>query len=541
MMEQRWYQDAAEFSIFDYFERGNNGNPLVAMPTGTGKSVVIAKFLRKVFEQWPNQRVMMLTHDQKLIVQNAEKFLSLWKTAPIGIYSAGLNSRDTIMPIIFGGVQSVCPAIERAQEEEKYKPEHLRHFGWRDLILIDECHLVSDKEVAQYQKIITELKKINPYLKIIGFTATPYRMRMGSILDNGIFTDICFDITGLESFNRLIAEGWLSPLVVTPTKSEIDTSAVNMSSTGDFNQKQLESETDKIIYEAVASMIEMAYDRTSRLIFTCGINNCENLASVFQSMGVEALAVHSKLHKKVNEERIEAYKAGELKWIINSDMLTTGFDHPPTDFIGMMRATLSPGLWVQMLGRGTRPSLPTFKKNCLVADFAKNAPRLGPINDPVLPRKPGKGGRDAPIKICNLCGVYNHASVRHCAVCGNEFIFESKIFSEAGTSELIRGDSPEIEFLNVNGVIYNLHEKKDSPPMIKVTYYCGFIPYSEYVCLEHPGFPGKRSRDWWRLRHKEEPPSSTWEALQRVSELRKPSKIKVWVNKKYPEILSHEW
>jgi len=204
----RWYQDEAEYSIFDYFQRGNKGNPVVAMPTGTGKSIVIANFIRRIFSNWPNQRIMMLTHVKELIEQNAEKLMSIWPTAPLGIYSAGLNSREMIMPIVFGGVQSVAPAIRRTLEENDGRPSHLRHFGWRDLLLIDECHLLSDKESSQYQYIISELRAINPNLKVIGFTATPYRMKMGLITDNGIFTDICYDVTGVESFNRLIAEGF---------------------------------------------------------------------------------------------------------------------------------------------------------------------------------------------------------------------------------------------------------------------------------------------------------------------------------------------
>ena len=180
----RWYQDEAEFSIFDYFQRGGAGNPVVAMPTGTGKSVVIANFIRRIFGYWPNQRVMMLTHVKKLISQNAEKLLSVWPVAPMGIYSAGLNSRDMIMPIVFGGVQSVAPAIKKSLEANDGKPPHLKHFGWRDLLIIDEAHLLSPSEDTQYQYIIAELRKINPYLKVIGFTATPYRLKQGMITED---------------------------------------------------------------------------------------------------------------------------------------------------------------------------------------------------------------------------------------------------------------------------------------------------------------------------------------------------------------------
>ena len=549
MFKPRWYQEEAEYAIFEYFAQGKIGNPVCAMPTGTGKSVVIGNFIRHIFGYWPNQRIMMLTHVKELIEQNAEKLMSIWPHAPLGIYSAGLNSRDMIMPIVFGGVQSVAKAIQRSLEENDGRPAHLKHFGFRDLILIDECHLLGPNEDTMYQYVITELKKINPYLKVIGFTATPYRLKQGMITDEGLFSDLCYDITGIEAFNRLIAEGFIAPLIPKRTVTEIDVSGVGLSG-GDFNGKQLNAAVDKdeVTYAAVKEMVEQGYDRKSWLVFASGVDNAEHIAAMLQSFGVNAAATHSKLSTSDNDNRIAAFKAGELRALVNNNKLTTGFDHPPIDLIGMLRPTLSPGLWVQMLGRGTRPSPDTGKTNCLVLDFAGNTRRLGPINDPVKPRKPGKGAAgDAPIRICDSCGVYNHASARYCCNCGAEFSFETKIFKTAGNEQLLRSDAPIVEYFNVTRVIYNLHEKKDgngiaiAPPSIKVSYFCGFQMFNEWICLEHPGMASKRARDWWRQRHVEEPPPTTYEALRRVSELRVPTKVRVWTNKKYPEVLGYEY
>jgi len=544
----RWYQEEAEYSIFDYFQKGQTGNPVVAMPTGTGKSVVIANFIERIFKSWPNQRIMMLTHVKELIEQNAEKLISIWPTAPLGICSAGLKSRDTIMPIIFGGVQSVAPAIKKALLTNDGRPSHMQHFGFRDLLLIDECHLLGPAEDSQYAYIINELLKINPRLKVIGFTATPYRMKQGMITDGGFFTDLCYDITDVESFDRLIAEGFLSPLIARRTKTEIDVSSVGLTG-GDFNAKQLEAAVDQddIVASAVREMMDIAHDRSTWLIFATGINNTEHVANVIQSYGLDVLPVHSKLPDKVNTERLRAYKAGELHGIVSGQKLTTGFDHPPIDYIADLNPTLSPGKHVQKLGRGTRPSPSTGKLNCLYSDFAANVRRLGPINDPRIPRRPGKGGGESPVRECEICGVYNHASARICINCGNEFSFKTKIFSTAGTLEPLRSDAPIVEYFEVQKVLYNLHEKRDSngvltkPPMIKVSYFCGFQMFNEFVTIEHPGYAGKRARDWWKQRHNEEAPPTTAQALQRVSELRSPARVRVWINKKYPEILSAEW
>jgi len=531
--EDRWYQVEAEQAIFDYFDNGGRGNPVVAMPTGTGKSVVIANFLRRVYRYWPTQRIMMLTHVKELIAQNAAKVRLIWPTAPLGIYSAGLKQKDLMLPITFGGVMSVKNVI--------------RQFGHIDLLLIDECHLLSPEDDTVYQAIIAELLAINPYLKVIGFTATPYRMKQGLITDGGIFTDICYDITDFESFNRLVAEGYISPLIAKRTDIEIDLSNVGVRGS-EYNSKALDAvtDTDEVTYAACKEMVELGHNRGSWLIFASSIKNTEHVAGMLQSFGINAAASHSKL--KDNDERVEAFKNGELRALVNMGKFTTGFDHPPIDLIGMLRATLSPGLWVQMLGRGTRPAPWSGKLNCLVLDFAGNTKRLGPINDPVLPRKPGKGGGDAPVRICECCSAYNHARAQFCCNCGNEFSFTSKLVKTASTHEVMRGDDPIIEYLPVSRVLYNLHEKRSptsgellSPPSIRVSYICGIQMFNEWVCLEHPGMAGKRARDWWRQRMGEEPPTSTYEALNSVQRARVPSKIRVHLNKKYPEILNYEF
>lgn len=536
--EARWYQAEAEQSIFDYFEGGGRGNPVVAMPTGTGKSVVIANFLRRVYRQWPGQRIMMLTHVKELIEQNAKKVMQVWPTAPLGIYSAGLNRRDLMLPLTFGGVASVKNVI--------------RQFGHIDLLLIDECHLLSPSDDTMYQVIIAELLAMNPYMKVIGFTATPFRMKQGMITDGGIFTDICYDITDYESFNRLIYEGYLSPLIPKRTNTEIDVSNVGLTG-GDYNRKALDavSDTDEVTWAACKEMVELGHNRASWLAFTNSVKHAEHVAEMLQSFGISAVASHSKLKSKENDERVEAFRRGEIRCLVNMGKYTTGFDHPPIDLIGMLRATASPGLWVQMLGRGTRPfagdAVFPRKSNCLVLDFAGNTRRLGPINDPVIPRKPGKGGGEAPVRICENCGAYNHAKVSHCCNCGVEFSFQTKLVHSASTEEVLKSDMPVVEYFTVSRVLYNLHEKLGkegqllSPPMIKVSYICGLQMFNEYICLEHKGYARSKAREWWRQRMGKEPPESTYEALQMVNQARVPSRVRVHVNKKYPEVLGYEF
>lgn len=531
-MKLRDYQIEARDAPINYFLNGNVGNPVIAMPTGTGKSVVIGGTVHRVMTEWANQRVMILTHVKELIEQNAAKLQLMWPNAPMGIYSAGLNSRDTVLPIIFGGAASVVNCVEM--------------FGHRDLLFIDECHLLSPKANTTYQVIIDELKKVNPYLKTIGYTATHYRLGQGLITDGGVFTDICCDMTGVEAFNRFIAEGYLTPLIPRRTKVERQSEIVSMGASGDFSSAALEADAAQkdVTYQALMELCEAGQDRHSWLVFASTVEDADFIAATLTSFGIAAAAVHSKMPRKECDRRIAAFKAGTLRCLVNMGMLTTGFDHPPLDLIGMLRRTMSPGLWVQMLGRGTRPSPETRKTNCLVLDFAGNTRRLGPINDPKIPRRKGKGGGDAPCRICENCGTYNHAAARVCIFCGEEFTFAPKIVATASEEELIRSDLPVVEQFDVAQVMYYLHEKPGSPPQIKVDYHCngGLHKFTEFVKLEHNGFASKWSRDWWRARFPGDyVPDTTAEALQLIQQLRVPHRVRVWVNKKYPEVLSCEY
>lgn len=527
------HQNEAVDSIFHYYAKGSVGNPLVAMPTATGKSLVIAEFIKKVLMRWPRQRFLLATHVKELIVQNAEKIRSQWQDVPLGILSAGLNQRDTHHPVIYGGIGTIVGCVEQ--------------LGWRDLMLVDEAHLISPDEDTMYQEVIKRLRAINPHMRVIGFTATPYRLKQGMLTDEGIFTDICYDITSLDEFNKLIDGGYLVAPVPKRMHTALDTSNVGLTA-GEFNQGELQAAVDKdqVTYAACRESVEEGYDRQCWLAFASGIKHAEHVASVLQSLGIDAVAVHSKMPMKLADERLAAFKAGQIKCVVNYGKLTTGFDHPPIDLIIMLRPTMSTVLWVQMIGRGTRPSTATHKENCLVLDFARNTERLGPINDPVIPRKRKKGDEPgvAPIRICPKCGVYNHARAVKCFSCGYEFPKIQKLVNTAGTAELIRRQvEPVVQKFNVERVFYNKRQRPGQPAMIQVQYCCGLQMFSKWISLESKHAYAKQvAAGWWQeaMGSKIAPPT-TAEAMMWVSRLRQPRTITVHINKKYPEVLAAEY
>lgn len=534
--ELRWYQEESIEALLNYsYEK----NPLLALPTGTGKSVVIAEFIKRALMAYPTTRVLMLTHVSELVKQNADKLKSVWSNAPLGIYSAGLQSKMAGLPITFGSMQSVWNYIRKQTEQGR------PHFGKIDLLVVDEAHLISDKDETTYRRIIKALYDINPYVKVIGLTATPYRMKSGMLTEqeNGIFGEVIYDLTRPDMFIRLINEGYLSPLIPKRTSVEIDVS--NLSMVGDdYNKKQLEevSDKDEITFNAVREIVEcgIAQNRKSWIIFCTSVQHCEHVNAMLLSLGIESAVCHSKLPDKENNAIIEQFKKGRLTCLVNNNKLTTGFDNPKIDLIGMLRPTQSVGLWVQMLGRGTRPY--PNKENCLVLDFAGNTKRLGCINDPHIPSKRKKGGGGlgvAPVKVCKECSCYNHAKARYCEVCGAEFTFENNLFGTASNLELIKDTSPQYELIPVDQVIYNEHKSANGgTPTLCVTYVCGLSKFQEFVCFEHTGYARKRAEMWWGQRTSEDCPDRVYEVLGKADSLKKPSMITVHVNKKYPEIKS---
>jgi DNA repair protein RadD len=544
----RDYQQYCVDQIFEYF-KAHKGNPIIALPTGTGKSLVLAETCRSIITRYPTTRIMVLTHVKELIEQNFKTTLRHWPTAPAGVYSAGLKRRDSHTQITFAGIQSV---YNKAEE-----------FGLVHLLFIDECHLVSQKDDTTYRTFINSLKAINPHLKVIGLSATPWRTKQGMLTDpGGIFTDVAVDCTSLEAFNWLIKQGWLVRLVPKKTVIELDVSGVRITA-GEFNQSELQAAVDKyeITEAALDEALVRAKDREHWLVFASGVDHAEHVADALTVRGVEAAAIHSRMASSERDKRILDFREGRLRALVNNNILTTGFDVPQIDCIVMLRPTASPGLWVQMLGRGTRP-LPfvmshdspdlrldaiakSEKPNCLVLDYAGNTARLGPINDPVIPRRKGRSVNGlAPVRLCDNCGCYSHAASRFCENCGAEFPRSVKINSEASVQQLIKDSKEELIIVDykVDTVTYSLHEKAGKPTSLRVDYHCGpFQRFSEYVCLEHGGHATYKARGWWRYRCPWGIPPSTLEGYAAVDHLRTPKAVQVRLGGKYAQIIGYKF
>lgn len=468
-MHLREYQQRSLDILYDWM-RNNQGNPCVVLPTGSGKSVVIGSLAMNAVKQWPSTRILMVTRSQELIQQNAEKLRSLWPGAPMGIYSASLGKKHLGEPITIGGPLSLANVVDK--------------LGHIDLCIIDECHDISHKDEGSYRKIITHLKMVNPYLRVIGYTATPFRLGHGLITDKPAIFDELIEPTSIE---ELILKCYLSPLRSKQTGFAIDTSGVKKRG-GDFIESDLQKavDTEDNNVRMVEEVIARAGNRKSWMFFCSGIEHAEHVRDILIRYGISAAAVHSKMQGG-RKQAIDDFKSGKLRAITNVNALSTGFDHPAIDLLVMARPTMSAGLYLQQAGRGLR--ICENKADCLVLDFAGNVATHGPITA-VEPPMRSKGEGTAPVKTCPDCGEIVHASFMICPACGHKWERTEKQY--ALHNDDIMGIEPQ-EMACISWK-WSVQKGRNSGIDMLVCKHYGALSdpsITEYFCIMHPGYPGR--------------------------------------------------
>jgi DNA repair protein RadD len=449
--------------------------------------------------------------------------IGLWPEAPAGIYSAGLGKREAQARVLFAGIQSIH---RRAHE-----------IGHTDLVLIDEAHLIPGNSSTMYRRFLDALQAINPALKVIGLTATPFRTGSGMLHEgkDALFTDIAYE----APVRDLIDAGYLSPLVSKQPNTRLDVSKVGTRA-GDFIARDLAAAVDQdaTTRAAVTEIITHGKDRKSWLAFCSGVDHARHVAEEFTRQGITCRTIFGDTPKEERDAIIAAFKRGEIRALASMGVLTTGFNAPAVDLIALLRPTKSAGLYVQMVGRGTR--LAPDKENCLVLDFAGNVRRHGPI-DLVRPKRPGDGGGgEAPTKVCPECDSIIALSATECSDCG--YVFPAREVKIAPTAATLPVLSPKVEWLPVHGVSYSRHDKRGGRPSMKVTYSCGLKSYNEWVCVEHQGYARQKALEWWRKRAPGCPmPHTVDDAIAQAGELTRPTAISVRPSGRFLEISGYRF
>lgn len=536
----RYYQIEAVDSIFSYWEE-DPGHPLVDMATGTGKSGTLAMLIKRLLEGWSDLRIFVVTHVEELVEGNFKEFIGMCPFAPAGIAAASMRRADYRAQVIFGQLQTVWNKAAL--------------IGHIDILMIDEVHLVPNDGNTMYRKLIAALLEINPDMKIVGFSATPYRLDSGR-LDEG--EDRLFDrVVYTYSLALGIEDGYLTRLTSKPTETHYDMSGVHRLG-GDFKKSDLAKATDKEELTRAAINEVMAYaateDRRTAIFFCNGIEHATHVRDEVRAHGRTCEVLSGKTPKGERRKIIADLKAGRLWGCTSDNVLSTGTNIPCVDLIVDMAPTESTNRYVQRAGRGTRVVWPAGfnpdasdaegrkaaiargpKPNCRYMNFAGNIERHGPV-DCVTPKKPGSGTGEAPIKLCMQCEEICAAGARVCPNCGSEFVFEEKPkFTARPTDVAILATVAEEDWRKVSSRTFLNHPGKEGKPdSVKAVYMMGYTSLNDWLCPAHSGFAKTKADRYWIAHSGLRPmPKSPLEWLQRQAELKPTAEISVVPNGKY--------
>lgn len=457
-LKPRWYQQDACDEIFKSLSCSKS-HPICVMPTGSGKSLVIAMTVDRFLKENPSKTILILSHVSEILRQDRDALIGL-PDSKIGIYSAQLNSR-TIKQVTIAGIQSVYR-----------KPELFKNVG---LIVVDECHLISDDSDTMYRKLFTYFDT-----NVLGLTATPFRSR-GYLhqIHNALFTEICYDLSSTDNFQKLIKEGYLCQLFSKSTNLKMDTKGVKTTA-GDFNNKELSKKfnTEQITEVALDEVMETGKNFKKWLIFAIDIEHAENIQEYLNENNINCGIVHSKMEND-RDHILDRYRDGFYRAVVNVNVLTTGIDIPDIDLIILLRPTKSPVVYAQSVGRGLRVA--EGKEACVVLDFAGNVSRHGPV-DSIVIRNKGKKQKGEPVtKECPECQCINHAAAKICVACNHEFEFKVKIDKTASDLDILQ--KKEKVWIDVDSITVNRHKKRNKPDSIRIDYYCGLRRYSQWAAI----------------------------------------------------------
>lgn len=502
-MQLREYQIDAIRALWDTFREHPTARPLLVCPTGSGKTILVAEIIRQIKLARKDWRILVLTHRKEIVRQNAEKYQLLTKE-PVGVVSAGLGQK-IIRQVTFANIQSIYRDTTQ----------------W-NVVIIDESHLISGKPESMYGQFLDKQSA-----KVIGLTATPYRMDHGFLIGPGsLFTHVAYEI----SIEHLIGQGHLSPLVSLPaTAQEMD--VANIATRGfDYAQEALEELANKHVHQHAKDILARTQDKRHVLVFCSGVSHAQQLAAL---LGGEC--VHGGLAAFERDRMLDRFKAGQNKYLTNCDILTTGFDFPAIDCVVLVRATRSTGLYVQMVGRGSRTA--PNKAHCLVLDYGGNIRRHGPI-DQIHVEYKEKDARFSvpPLKSCDACGCVVNIRIMTCPACGAAFPEGSNKYTPTPDTAPILSKNG----FDVSGTNCKVHYKVGGTPSLRVDYHLLIDEViSDFWCFGHTGYAREKAcQTWAKFGGKLPAPKDAEEAFSRFGELRTPSKIEAKKDGKYWRVTS---
>lgn len=558
-MQLRDYQQAAVDGLFNWWNDNREGNPLIVVPTAGGKTVIFSAIIKKLMEEYTGCSILILAHRKELISQAEQKLLSVWPTAPVGVYAASLDRRE-IAPITIASRDSIANKI--------------KDIGRFELVFVDEAHNIAPGETTRYRKIIEGLRENYPDLHVIGFTATPYRGD-GKLIygeKNSIFAGIAYEI----HIQELLKKEFLSPVTAISVAQEsiADTSEVKTTG-GDFNLKELEAVTadEELIKAAMTEWETKAYNRgrESTVFFCVSVLHANLVSEELAKRGYTVPVISGETPKQLRDDILKKFHRGDLIGIANCAILTEGTDIPRIDCISLLRPTKSIVLYKQIIGRGMRLSPETGKQNCLILDHGGCIERFGPVDiaQPAAKRKK-KDDRTKvcpkcktingifkrkcvkcefqfepnPVKICESCEEENHPSAAECIACGAPFFNHSKTATEGG----ILSSEPNLQTFEVEEIsCQTMVSRKSGKPYLKVIYRVSlFELFFKNLMIGHDGYAGKKAKqEWTAIARGTNLPRTPEECMRQIANeeayFRPVESITVDMNTKYKDIVKIEY
>jgi DNA repair protein RadD len=544
MIELRPYQEEAVTEAMRILE--DSPTFLLQAPTASGKTIIFIEMIRRYLTQYPDMKIGILAHRQELIIQAMEKLLNVWPEGvrQAGYACAGVGKVDVDSRIVIGSVQTLA----RRELSEPF-----------DLLIIDECHRLGDANAdSQYNRIIKANLDANPCFRMLGVTATPYRLNHGYIYGDkcrpdkqNIFPALNYQFPMGEAVRQGALVPWHGKQ---PVDILADLKKIRLEK-GEYNPGEL---TDLLIRDRHMKSVPEAYENYGKgrkhcLVFAVTIEHAIALRDCFVARGYAADVLHSKMATGDRKATLRAFWAGRTQFLVNVAILTEGWDCPQVDLIMLCRPTKSPALFVQMIGRGMRPH--PGKRDVLILDMSNNFREHGMPENPRVRYRKRIIDEGAPLKTCPCCKELIPLATMTCPVCGMVFTREkedNKEINKAPQMEDINSGDNRDEYKRLKPYSFSVYRHKVKSAMnigkemLCVTiYFLGHQPPIK-VFLDIEGVIGinaqLKARFVWNFLAKGAKfPKDIGEACERKRELKLPPVLNVNRSKKFKEILEFEW